>query len=263
MTSLRNSQRHTAMFLLGYLLFATGCPKNPGGVKVWTAINQEDTAALQRYADAGGDLNVFNSEGFYPLYFAIWMEKPKSYQKLLELGANPNLNRKGRLADTVMHRAAAKPNTRWLELALAHKGDPNVLSIATPNFGVEPPLFQTCTFDGNPENARLLIEAGANMNVEDDRGKSFLEAAFLAGGTGHYKLVIYMLEKGADHKHVGKNGPIRSFMGLIRDKTPNQYQIDTTREACWDIIRWLEAHGVDTGHKEIPVPGASKATVRE
>ncbi|KAJ7283608.1 hypothetical protein C8J57DRAFT_739671 [Mycena rebaudengoi] len=61
------------------------------------------------------------------------------------------------------------------------------------------------SFYGHLQTAELLLEAGANVNVDGPPACSALEAA---SGEGHINIVHLLLEKGADI-HAGHNGALR------------------------------------------------------
>jgi ankyrin repeat protein len=88
------------MILLALLvaMITIGCGYNglirEGSMSIWEAVEQEDLDAIQAYVDRGGDLDVGATlRGKTPLLHAgISTKAEQLFSKLLELGANPNID---------------------------------------------------------------------------------------------------------------------------------------------------------------------------
>lgn len=216
-----------------------GCSQYAGGVNIWTAIHDEDLDAIERFSSAGGDLNVVSRTGTTPLIYCIDNNKRKSYQRLLELGVDPNFKSDAN-ARVALSTAAAHEESWWLELALKHGGDPNLRVKLQTDIG-EAPVLNFAASEGAFENVKLLLQAGADINGVDYKGCS---ALYEAGASKRLELVFYLLGSGADYTLPG--GP-KGFSFLAHFRTRNPDSPANTPEERAQILKiraWLEERGV-------------------
>lgn len=97
-----------------------------------------------------------------------------------------------------IHTAVATENTAALKQLIESGADLNV----TEPMGGSTPLISACLF-GKTEMARLLIDAGADLNVQNNEGSTALHtAAFFC----HAEIVKMLLAKGADRTIKNKYG---------------------------------------------------------
>lgn len=102
------------------------------------------------------------------LSLVVHREKPKIeiVERLLRLGANPDLNEQG--TNTPLIHAAADNNVRLARLLLDFGAD-----IEKPNEDFETPLGYACTWDA-VDVVQLLCERGADVNGTEGWGNSHL-----------------------------------------------------------------------------------------
>lgn len=217
----------------------TGCDDSAGGVNVWDAVRANNPGKLETFAKAGGDVNVQKWNGVTPLFVALSEEKPQSYKKLLELGADPNIvASEGRV---VVNHAAGTKDSFWLQLALEHGGDPNLRNEAADVNKRGTPLYFAIHM-GSFENIKLLMEHGADINTVNEFGETPLSEAM---GTARFDVVLYLLEQGADYNQPHPRDPLQSFLGLARSRQLEWYCDPEQQRRLTEVWQWLEERGVD------------------
>ena len=149
---------------------------------VHDAATRGDAEAL-RQAGAG-QVNLPDDKGLIPLVLVIQSGHPECVEVLLQLGAKPNAGNW-----SALHEAALMGDLASARLLLQNKADPNRKEKA--NGGT--PLHVAC-FQGQIEIAKMLIKAGAKLNLRDKEGFTPL---FQAKDQGHPELVKYLKSLGA------------------------------------------------------------------
>lgn len=240
--------------LCGLLMTMTGCGHAAGGVDIWDAVARGDAPAIQRFASAGGDLNVRGSGGSTPLWLALKEKNRESYDALLKYGADPNVIMSGKRV--VTHWAAIEEDSWWLRLALEHGADPNLVNVGRGRPSEGSPLkfalskkSMLIPKDGRFfDNIKLLVEHGADIDKPDP-----YNCYPLAQAAGDFETVLYLLEAGADYKRAECEGIsflkyIRQF-GESREKEEFPLNREVDRKKFDAVGAWLEKHGVDVGGK--------------
>jgi ankyrin repeat protein len=245
--------RTTLAMLLGVSLTMTGCGGSAGGVDIWDAVTRGDGSAIQRFASAGGDLNVRDSGGSTPLWVALKEKNRDSYEALLKYGADPNVIMRGRRV--VTHWAAIEEDPWWLRLALEHGADPNLVNVGRGRPSEGTPLKFALSKRGwltledhirgdtrFLANVKLLVEHGADIDKPDRYNCYPLAQA-------DFESVLYLLEAGADYKLAECKGI--SFLASIRqicerrEKEEDMFRHEVYRKQFDAVRAWLEQHGVD------------------
>lgn len=144
--------------------------------------------------DSGADTNTRNNEGYSPLHLAIKMESKKIVEILLNSGAD-------------------------IELPLENDTDYNGCTALT----------LAVRFGGQEEVAKMLIDKGANVNVQD---RAWASPLFFAVVEGHQGIAKMLLDGGALVYNT-KNG-VR--MGLIQHAAKKGYK---------EMVQLLLEHGAD------------------
>lgn len=240
MTSIRITQA-LQPFVLLIAFFVSGCGHRAGGVDIWTAVKNDDAAAVAKYAAAGGDVNVRAGDGSYPLFAALEGEKRAAYAKLLELGADPNIIFGGKLGRVVTNYAAAKCDTYWLRLALDHGGNPNLVNTGASELRLAS-VLEFALSKGCRGNIQLLIERGADLSKPNQHGVTPLVDA-LNGNL--WEVVLLLLDSGADYQWKDPARPKgTSFLFLLEHTPPRIYVQQSHKDGILAIRRWMEEHGV-------------------
>jgi len=150
------------------------------------------------------------------------------FTRLLEHGADPNITYDERYS--VMWYLAGSDLSEFLELALEYGGDANWLG------GNSTIISPAITFD-RVENAKILIEAGADVNFQNRvSGGTPLHAA---GGTRHYQIAYLLLEAGADPRINDSNGQ-NALLGRIEKRgRPGGDDVYAWRQKVIEFLRGM------------------------
>jgi ankyrin repeat protein len=192
------------------------------------AAGRGDLAEINRLVSKGISVNAFGRNEITPLWWAAWAENYTGFNALLEKGANPNAERSAGLP--IMHLVAQLPDSRFLEAALKHGGNPNTIDRASK----DTPLFRTVLLHFQDHTA-LLLTAGANVNAQNPISGWTLPMQAI-GSNGDYKLVYELLQRGADWSLSTKDGKsLADIMGIASiDPHGDQY---LWREKTMEYLR--------------------------
>jgi ankyrin repeat protein len=180
-----------------------------GVTPVYTASLNRSSAMVAKLLKAGANPNAALLLGETPLMIASRAGNPAVAELLLAGGANSNA--RGPRGQTALMWAVANEHPDVVKVLLAHRVDLHAKSdvwsqmMAVPPHGlpeynrVIPQGGDTALMFaarvGDFASAKLLVEAGANVNDKDAWGVS---ATNLAAFGGFGELARYLLEKGAD-----------------------------------------------------------------
>ncbi|HST44403.1 MAG TPA: ankyrin repeat domain-containing protein [Luteimonas sp.] len=231
----------TAALLLMLALSGAACSGNPMDARkafpdpavapVAQAVAEGDTAAVRSAAAAGVDLDASGERGINLLQYAMLAQSKPALEALLDAGADPN--RPGLGGSTAVHSAAIADDPDYLEIVLAHRGDPDARHGET---GATP--LADATGPRTDAQFRMLLAAGATPDAADRTGNTPLHKAGMINAGAH---VLALLEAGAAPGATNSQGATFQpyYFKLAADKlTPAARQ---QREA---VIAWLKAHRV-------------------
>jgi hypothetical protein len=219
----------------------------------WDKQNAEVSEGLQQLiADVqlrmeGRDSAPTDSE----LHVALKAGGREQFRKLLKGGGNPNC--RGESGQPIMNAAAAKRDPFWLELLLAHGGDPDSVNGQNGGYPGATPVFQAIHYYRS-ENVKILIEAGADVDFVNE---SHDTPIYYATGQRAFGIAFLLLNAGANPAppmpalSVFNNrmfDPIdgrRPVMELVR--TPGQDNLPSIEEQVRDYDR-LKKRLIKMGH---------------
>ena len=181
-----------------------------GATPLWLASMNGSGALVEILLGAGAEPNAALKMGETPLMAASRAGSLHSSQALLAYGANPNSAEREREQTALMWAIAQKhvdvasllinngANVRarskiWFQLENTAGNTNPVGNFKMAHGGSTALLF--AARNGDIDAARILLEAGANVNVPSASGTSPLVAA---AHSGHGPLAIFFLEHGAD-----------------------------------------------------------------
>lgn len=214
--------------------------KNPDVRSLANAAKREDISAIDKLVAKGVDVNARGAYGVTPLLFAIERKKKAAFKRLLEHGADPNIQ--DEVGDSPMSAAAGDAeSSEWLELVLKHKGNPNLVD-PKGVFAFEDgrtPLFMA--IDAlNLRNIDLLLAAGANLDHQDKGGKT---PAMVAATISCYAGVYRLLNAGANVHVRNGYGHDLAFNCFLR--TINQKDFPEAYVYRQRVLAILKAKGVN------------------
>jgi ankyrin repeat protein len=238
--------------------------KDPGVISLCKAIEAKDLKKIDRLVKSGVNVNAKGRGNMTPLLWAFPMGE-KVFEKMLDLGADPNVKLTGRLSLLCLvegHSAMAAcatpvlvesllhneyfpdvPMDNYLKLVLKHGGNPNIEDIDG-----ETPLFYL-KFSNPPkvsQRIRLLLDAGADINHKNWRGATALLTCL--GSESDYMLCL--LRAGADYR-MASDGGWDLVLVLERLKMPQgpygpaRSALDREVALAKPVFDWLTKEGVD------------------
>ena len=214
---------------------------DPKMVALIMAILNEDLPGIDRALAAGADINAVGhgldrqgeKQSLTPLVWSHIRIKKKSFQHLLEHGADPNQS----LADQMplMIQATWDFDPFWLQRLLDHGGDPNFARDDGSALLVEAISM------GQDNNFEMLIRAGADLNRQNRGGWSPLIHAL---NHHRFDLAYRLLQAGADFQHA--SGPPSKPTQLARTAIAAEVNRDGDQWQWREkVIDFLLEHGFD------------------
>jgi hypothetical protein len=204
-----------------------------------------DVERIDAIVGEGVNVNAKGKEGISVLFYAMSGESLDGFRRLLERGANPNQQADD--GDSVVSVAAARQESEALKLAIVHGGNPNLhtpVPPSTPNVTytdfTPTPIFNAIR-GRNPENAKILIKAGADLSARDSFGNTpLIEAA----SSGSFEVMYVLLEAGADYRAKDEWGCYKVTRDLLQERagTAPQSRAFKARQKC---IEFLRNKGID------------------
>ena len=182
---------------------------------------------VEELVNSGVDVNSSGTQGATPLFWA--MSNYKGFKKLLELGADPNVIYGD--GGTIMHWAVQMKDNRFLEAALEHGGNPNIVAKGMLE---DTPIFRALS--QGIEKVEILLDAGANIDARNKFGTT----PVMTAASGRFGLVLYLLERGADYKI--KNNAGWTLANIVADKAG--MLIPKAELERLKVVEWLESRGV-------------------
>ena len=169
--------------------------KNPNDL-LFRAIGdkrEHSTDEVKNLIKCGADVNSKHKDGYSPLEFALYQERPDRARILIENGAKLTTAKQKELAGEVLLKASESNNSELIRSLIAQGVDINVKD--SSGFT---PLHNIAKYYSDTETARLLIDNGADVHQKTRDGYTTLELAYMGG---HSETAKLMKEKGV----VGKN----------------------------------------------------------
>ena len=166
----------------------------------------------------GADPNATTSMGETVLMTCAGTGSSDAVAALFDHGANNVNGKEGSYGQTALMRAAAQEDPEVVRLLLAHGADVHARSttyqlavslgnataergggsVMVPQRGFTPLLF--AARHGRVENARLLLDAGADVNEAAPTGES---ALVISSFSDQGEVAVFLVERGADPNDLG------------------------------------------------------------
>lgn len=160
--------------------------------------DRETVRRLMREDGIDPDGIFWGRDGGTPmLAWPIYRGNPEGLRAMLEAGADPNIRKAYQTRDrgirynaNAMVWAAEQEDPIYLNLLLDHGGDPN-----TRNANNEALLFHAFIKQNKWRNVQVLVERGADVNVQASPGSTIVSKY---AGRGGFMMTHWLLENGAD-----------------------------------------------------------------
>ncbi len=203
------------------------------------------------YADDKHGLSLLN--------WCIISLKIKAFEKLLELGADPNWQDTfRRFAPPITNAAEENTTSKYLELSLKYNGNVNLLSKKTEGIQEQTPLLGAI-YSNRMESIKMLVDKGADVNLTTDSFWSPLAEALIQKKIAVAK---YLLDKGADYNNMRFttiDGQKLNILDFLRDNVfrlnSDQYKIKM------EIVTFLKTIGLD--YWKDPIPDNIKSSYKD
>jgi len=178
------------------------------------AIRKDNTQQITKLIanDNVININATGNHGMTLLGWACAHRYPKSVKKLLELGADPNLEIiDGDSKTHLVAITASGVSDEVFELLLNHNGNPNGKIDGTPA------IFKT-VYARRLDRLKLLVDKGADIDAIDKQTSTSLVS--FCGLINQYEYVVWLLEQGADHVyfHSAQGGGIALSVQIKKGK---------------------------------------------
>ncbi|MXY25542.1 MAG: ankyrin repeat domain-containing protein [Acidobacteria bacterium] len=252
---------HSDSYDAAQLLLEAGADPNGandlGATPLWAAGENRNPRVTDLLLAAGADPNLALLAGETPVMVAARAGAADVVDRLA--GAGADLERRGTRGQTALMWAAAQRHPAVVETLIAHGADLHAVSDVWSQWMGVPPhsrnnkeiphggntalLFAVRA--GDLESARLLVDAGADVDDADAWGVS---AVTLAAHGGHNELLAFLLERGADpgaaaagfaalHESAMRND-VRATRALLEAGADPDVRLETwtpTRRASRDL----------------------------
>jgi ankyrin repeat protein len=229
-----------------------------GVTALYLAAVNGSAAVIERLLKAGADANAALPEGETTLMTAARTGNVEAVRVLLARGARVDERETWR-GQTALMWAAAQNHPPMIRELLANGAAINARSAVQnwerqntqeprekwlPPGGLTPLLF--AARQGALESARVLVEAGADVNLADPAGISPLLSAII---NGHYDVAGLLLENGADPNAADTDGRTALFAAVDMNTMPVSNvpmpKVIHNRLTSFDLIEMLLARGAD------------------
>ncbi len=163
-------------------------------IKFLQAVGRGNEENMKKYLELGADVNAIGKEQMHPLFWAISKGNLKGFEFLLANGSNPEIanvtSKDGKLTYTLYEIALTIDNGSYLSLLLKYGMSPDRPIAFAGNT-----VMRHAILHSRINQVRLLIEAGANLNHQNDSGQTPM---LMAAGINKFDMVYLFLENGAD-----------------------------------------------------------------
>lgn len=195
------------------------------------AVKDGDAGKIRELVAGGANPNAEGENGLPLLQWAMLNQSRGGFEALLAAGADPT--RGDSDGNTAVHLAAQANTKYWLDTLLARGASPD-----TPNTVTQATPLMSALMTERPENADLLLKAGAKLDAVDRQGNSALHVAAKINEMGR---ALQLLEDGANPNLKNVRG---STFQRYLFMTPDNVLNGETRRQREAIKDWLLKHNI-------------------
>ena len=213
------------------------------------AASDGDIEKLDELVAKGADVNAKGVRGYTPLVWVIEHPNKEGLKRLLQLGADPNVQREGSNFSPLQWAVrSSSPLGGGFDLDYLRMmfeiggGNPNLAGLETGELLIEQALFW-----GEDHVFMCLINSGAELDYAGSYNASLI---FHAAQVTNYKIVLYLLKRGVNYAHAARtkyrvlslqnsiNSALEDGAVFCRDPKMPQYMW------FWRVVDFLEQRGM-------------------
>lgn len=221
--------------------------KDPKGVELCQAINDQDIGKMQVLLDDGVSLNQVGKRGMTPLLWGMGQESSKAFVWLLDHGVKPDQE----IIDDLDEPKTFQPNASPLCICIVHPDESYAIALlkhgADPNFmrgsPYSPPLHAIIRrgIKHKWQRIQLLLDNGADINAFDYLGDTPPMNAIRSGD--QYDIALRLLDAGADAKLKHQNTDQRLVHFLVSAESRQDPLAPEKEELRQELLKRLEDLG--------------------
>jgi ankyrin repeat protein len=217
---------------------------------LWTAIRSGNTDSVRLLLDRGANKDYMDNVQQTTLMFAVRENHPSIVRLLVERGANVNARtRTGNTPGWVLPNSVAGFGHG---VGIVRGGLPDRGSRYLTPGGLSALLY--AARDGRLESARILVEAGADVNQTDPNG---IHSLLMAIVNNHPETAHFLIERGAAINHVDWYGrtPLWAAVETRNMDVHNAtYKNEVDREPLLRLIEVLLERGANANVRILETP---------
>ncbi len=177
----------TTILINGHVYYVEEFFTDKKAIELTSAAVEGDIPKVEKLVAEGVNIDSRGKDGITPLYLALIAKNYEGFEKLLQLGAEPNIDLpKG---PDILYVCLAYPDSRFLKAALKYGADPNKEYSSSYYL-----LTYAALIDFPIDNIKMLLDGGANPDIALD----IIQNPFLTAiQTRHYRTAQLLLEYGS------------------------------------------------------------------
>ncbi|MGL6193972.1 MAG: ankyrin repeat domain-containing protein [Thermoguttaceae bacterium] len=212
------------------------------------AIEAKNIKEIDKLVADGADVNAKGKGNMTPLLWAFPDNKPQVFKRILEHGADPNVEitsdfgTNGLFAsgDSVLHLSAITAFPNYFKYVMEHGGDPNLIR---GNSTKDSPLMSVLKGEcpSRKEAIKILVDNGADLDYVN--GNETIAIRIAVAGGAQYKLALQLLEAGASFNVCKSNGD--TFVHLVADDESRINRGYGSKDDYQKVVEYLKSKGAD------------------
>jgi ankyrin repeat protein len=226
---------------------------DPKVIELCKAIQVNNLTKVDQLIASGVNVNAKGKGNMTPLLWAFPENKLAMLTKLLEAGADPNVqftsdfHTRGniRVGSSVLEDAARTSFSGYFKAVMAYGGDPNLISQS--KYGDTPFLSVITGFGPNKrESVQILLDAGAEVNMVGRAMNNGISPLRRSITRQEYDLAILFVEAGADWNIPHPIFYTTAIHALLREERDSQkYWTPEQSRTYYQLVDLLKEKGAD------------------